>query len=485
MALNNNNDLPDDTDANAQTILSVLPVGALRRETLLTMLVFLAAAGLDAAVNWKTVGSTFGLSELNTETGETVVAVGFSFLTVLVWVFCGGVWAAGFRRAAGGVYLLALATIGYLIAPLASSMALERWVGLGFEPTLSFWQQAIGIVLLTMLVSLPGLLLCACEQRLISLWAKWSIRAELLELLRFRTDAGAVVKLRDTVAQDLQDRKRTKEADIAVVVEQIEQELNGIRARLAANAAADKNNPRLNKAARKSACDRERAMGLVKGVGAVLVVLATLAGSPARANPVDDLLQKSPTLLLLLDNTGGSPALEPAMLPHIERRAVEKLERLSIGASVIVFSVGDPRQIPEIKRWRVQSRITANGGTVTYLKHALHKHLEGFPARQHPDKHKESHLVQGWHDAAQLLNPKAETENAVLFVTDAMEFSSLANCYKACKLPKPTFQLNNTSIEMLGIGFGQSSRTTLAIFEEWKRYFAAAGVPNTQLLHVF
>ena len=485
MAILNTNNLPDDTDAHAHQILSILPVGALRKETLLTLLAFLGAAALDAAVNWRTVGSTISLNEFGAENGETVLAVGFSLLTVLAWLAVGAVFAAGFRRAALGVYLVVVSTIAYLIAPLASSLALERWASLGFDPsTLAFWQQAVGLALLTMLVSLPGLFLCACEQRLVALWSKWGIRADVLELVRLRTEASVILKTRDAVALNLQERKRSKEADIAAVVQQVEQDIDATRQSLAAEAKGQKYNVRLNKAARQSASDREHAIGLVKGFGVVLA-LALLTSAPAWANRGDDLMQKAPTLLILLDNTGGSPALEPSMIPHIEKWAFEKLVRLPLASSVIVFSVGDPKQIPEVKRWRVQSRITENGGTVIYLKHALHTYLQNFPARQHPENHKESHLIQGWFDAAQLLNRKADPENSVLFVTDALEFSPLANCYKACALPKPTFKLTNTDLLMLGIGFGQSSDKTLAIFEEWKKFFTAAGVPNTQLFHIF
>ena len=348
--------------------------------------------------------------------------------------------------------------------------------------------MTFGLCLFTILLSFPGLLLCAQEQRVIVLGKKWAIRAEAVALLAGRKAAYVTLDAQATGAQKLIERKVQREADVAAVLQMVEQEIEARRNHIAATAEAQLTDISLSKAERHHAWERVQAHGRIKTGGMGLTVLMMLtAGLPvwAAPAPVDDLLQRAPTLLILLDNSGGSPALEPSILAHVERRAAEKLDRLPLGASVIVFSVGDPKQIPEVKRWRVQARMTTHGMPVQALKKSLRTHLQGFPARQHPDAHKESHLIQGWFDAAQLLNPKADTENAVIFVTDAMEFSSLANCYKACKLPPPTFTLSNTSLEVLGIGFGQSSGKTLAIFEEWKKFFAAAGVPNTQLLHIF
>mgnify|MGYP001411252448 CR=1 FL=1 len=479
--------LPDHTDAHAKQILAALPLRHLWIQTSITGLLFLAFVALDAAINWKSVGSSFTLDEYGLDTGNTLVAAGFSLLTVLAWLLVGGIYAAGFRRTAGAAYALVMVIVGFLVAPVALPFIAERLASFGFDAA-PVWSQALGLCFFTILFSIPGLFLCMVEQRIAAIWNKWKVRAEVLGLLAARASASAALDVHASGAQKLIEQKRCRESDVAAVLQMVEQEIEGTRNQIAATAEIQHADMSLSKADRLHAWERVQAHGRVKTAGGVLVAaLLLLTSIPAWSapSPVDELLRHAPTLLVLLDNTGGSPALEPSILAQAEKSIQEKLARLPMGSSLIVFSVGDPKQIAELKRWRVQAKVTENGGPVAYLKARLHAHLLDFPARQHPEAHKESHLVQGWFDAAQLLNPKAETENAVIFVTDAMEFSPLANCYQACKLPKPTFTLPNTRLEMLGIGYSQSSAKTLAIWPVWKKFFAAAGIVNLQLLHMF
>jgi hypothetical protein len=479
----------DNTNARAEEIITALPARDLWIQTTMTSLFLLAFAGLDAVINWKSVGSSFTLDEYGLDTGNTVVAAGFSLLTVCAWLLVGGIYSVGFRRAVGAAYAFVMVIIGFLIIPVALPFVAERAAALGMD-TAPFWFQAFGLCLFTILLSLPGLFLCILEQRLARILHKWKIRAEAVALRAARRSAYLTLDLQSAGALNLIQRKVNRESAVAALLQMVKQEIEANRTHITATAAGQFADPSLSKTARLHAWEKIQAHARGK-VGAAVVLSALLAAASVPAataapSAVDALLARAPSLLVLLDNTGGSPALEPSILAQAEKSIQEKLARLPMGSSLIVFSVGDPKQIAELKRWRVQAKVTENGGPVAYLKARLHAHLLGFPARQHPAAHKESHLVQGWFDSAQLINVQADTENFVVFVTDAMEFSPLANCYQACKLPKPTFTLpTNTRLEMLGIGYGQSSAKTLAIWPEWKKFFAAAGIVNLQLLHMF
>ena len=482
---------PDQTDALGEQILTALPLRALRWRTFFVVLGFLGLLVFDAAINFNSIGASF-TNELG-EMVNPVLASAFSLLGAASWLCVGWLHMAKRKREAIAAYILVMVSGGFLSAPMAAPFVIERWASFGFiQP--NFLLMIVGLGLFTLLLSIPGLLLILQEQRLAELRKQWRIRGSVIELLRKRDAARAALETYATVNSTLKEHTTQSARIVDEVVLQVEREVEAIRMQQAATAERELTALTSSKGARLNARktldrykdDNDRMAGSMK---LVLWFLLLTAAAPtwAAPSPVEAMLERRPVLLLLLDNTFGSPALEPAMLPSIERRMQDRLERLPFGSEVIVFSVGDPKQIGEIRRWRVQARITDKGGPVSYLKPLLHAHLEGFPARQHPDKTKGgSHLIQGWFDAANLLNPKAETPNAVLFITDAIEFSPLANCYRDCRLPKPTFTLpQNTSIEILGIGHGQSSEKTLAIFAEWKKFFTAAGIPSMQLLHVF
>lgn len=494
---NSHDPMPDETDALGSQVLTALPLRALRRRTIFAGLGFLGLAIFDALLNFNTVGSSF-----SDELGQMVnplIACAFSLLSVSAWLFVGWLYMAGRHWEAIGAYVLVMVIVGFLSAPMAAPFVIERWASLGFiQP--NFVLMTLGMALFTVLLSIPGLLLILQEQRLAELRKCWRIRSSVVELLAKRAEARAMLQDYGTINSTLKEHTAQSARIVDEVVAQVKQEFEARRAETAAAAEREANNLSGSKASRLDARkkleryreeendrkDNDKMAGSMKLVGWFLLLLTAASPAWAAPSPVEAVNRK-PVLLLLLDNTFGSPALEPAMLPSIERRMQNRLERLPNGSQVIVFSVGDPKQIAEIRYFRVQARISDKGGPVSYLKPLLHSHLEGFPARQHPDKTKGgSHLIQGWFDAANLLNPKAETPNAVLFVTDAIEFSPLANCYRDCRLPKPSFTLpQNTSIEILGIGHGQSSEKTIALFAEWRKWFADAGIPSMQLLHVF
>lgn len=483
--------LLDQTDGLITQILVALPLRALRWRTALTLLGFFGLVLIDASLNWNTVGSSFAMNELGLETGNTLVAVAFSLLSVFAWLLVGCVWAAGYHQAARAAFGLVVLVVGFVSAPIVSPFVLERWMSVGF-PAPSPLLMLIGMGLFTLLLSIPGVLLCIEEQQLARLWKDWRIRESVIALQEKLAAARAILATRDAVEGNLREHKAQRERIVSEVVLQVEREIEAGREEQGKAAEAALADVTLSKGERHNAWkrlqrhrddnDKSRMAGGMK----LVLFFLLLTGSPAwAASPVEALLEKAPTLLIVLDNTLGSPALEPAYLPHIERFAQERLDRLQIGSSVVVFTVGDPRLPHEVKRWRVQTRITERGGTVGYLKQALHVYLQDFVGRQHPEKAKGSHLVLGWFDAANLLNDKADSENFVLFVTDAMEASPLGNCYRDCKLPTPTFSLKNTNFSMLGIGHGQSSEKTLAVFAAWEKFFKAAGIPKTHLLHVF
>lgn len=492
---NSHDPMPSDqTDALGEQILTALPLRALRWRTFFVVLGFLGLLVFDAAINFNSIGASF-TNELG-EMVNPVLASAFSLLGAASWLCVGWLHMAKRKREAIAAYILVMVSGGFLSAPMAAPFVIERWASLGIiQP--NFLLMIVGLGLFSLLLSIPGLLLILQEKSLVKILKHWRIRGSVVELLQKRDDARAALEGYGTADSTLREHRTQRERIVAEVVRQVEQEVEARRAETAAAAEREANNLSGSKASRLDARkkleryrednDKSKMTGSMKLVGWFLLLLTAAAPAWAAPSPVEAMLERRPVLLLLLDNSYASPALNPSMLPSIERRMHDKLERLPFGSKVIVFSVGNPKEIAEYREWRIQARITDKGGPVSYLKPLLHAHLEGFPARQHPDKSKGgSHLIQGWFDAANLLNPKAETPNAVLFVTDAIEFSALADCYRNCRLPKPTFTLPpNTSIEILGIGHGQSSERTIALFAEWRRFFAAAGIPSMQLLHVF
>ena len=96
----------------------------------------------------------------------------------------------------------------------------------------------------------------------------------------------------------------------------------------------------------------------------------------------------------------------------------------------------------------------------------------GFPKRVQGEEHGQSHLVGGLFDASKNINTKATQPNVIVMLSDLIEFSPIANCYKnrSCPLPSPTFRLDNTNFVALGVGQGLPSNHEMTIFASWEKF---------------
>lgn len=216
-----------------------------------------------------------------------------------------------------------------------------------------------------------------------------------------------------------------------------------------------------------------------------VLTLAALLIAPAFAAPPS--IEQAPAFILMLDNTGGSAALEPAILAEVEKVVEQELRALPVGSMVHIFTVGDPKQIQEMHRERIQTRASANGVPVNLMVAKVKQYLRDFAARQHPQKSEKSALVLGWFQAAQLVNMKASAPNSIVFVTDGLE-TEAANCYRmaTCNLPRARFTLPpDTRLHVLGFGLGQPSANVIALHEKWKAFFQQAGIADVRLWQAF
>ncbi len=150
-----------------------------------------------------------------------------------------------------------------------------------------------------------------------------------------------------------------------------------------------------------------------------------------------------------------------------------KLRSMPMGSVVIVNTVGDASLPPFMKRFRIQKITTVEGAAVDEIVYALRAIVLAFPKRVQGQQHGESHLIGGLYDASKNINSRASQPNIIVMLSDLVEFSPLANCYKnrSCPLPEPTFRLRNTNVIALGVGHGLPSDREMAVFASWERFF--------------
>ena len=195
------------------------------------------------------------------------------------------------------------------------------------------------------------------------------------------------------------------------------------------------------------------------------------------ADSTKDLLETAPVFQLLLDNSGSSPATDQSFVNSAWPIIESKVRSLPMGTVVIVNTVGDASLSPLMKRTRIQKVTTGEGAAVEDIVRSLKSIVLGFPKRVQGQEHGQSHLIGGFFDASKNLNINASTKNLIVALTDLIEFSSMANCYKdkACRLPKPAFKLDNTDLVALGVGRGLPSDREIAVFSSWGKFFSQTG----------
>lgn len=97
--------------------------------------------------------------------------------------------------------------------------------------------------------------------------------------------------------------------------------------------------------------------------------------------------------------------------------------------------------------------------------------------------HGTSNLLAGLYDSSKAINLNSD-RNIIIFISDLIENSPLANCYKTfpCRLPKPSFTLPGTELTVLGVGWGMPSDREMALVKVWEVYLSQVGLQKPAIL---
>lgn len=221
----------------------------------------------------------------------------------------------------------------------------------------------------------------------------------------------------------------------------------------------------------------QRYFRILAAVAAVVVCGFLSACERAHGAATSEVLAKAPVFQLLLDNSGSSPATDPNFMRSAWPLVEGRIRAMPLGTVVIVNTVGDASLPPLTLRTRLQKRADAEGAAVEEVVQSIRAVVLGFPKRVLAGAHGQSHLVGGVFDASKNINRSASGPNVIVMLSDLIEYSPLANCYKvkACPLPKPTFQLENTEVLALGVGRNLASDREMAVFSAWEKFLDQTG----------
>jgi von Willebrand factor type A domain len=231
---------------------------------------------------------------------------------------------------------------------------------------------------------------------------------------------------------------------------------------------------------------------IIASMVAMMGTPLTLTSSIAQVAPMtksEELLAKAPVLAILLDNSGSSPATQVEFIKEAVKLVDAKVRTQPLGTMVRIFTVGTAEAASMTFSTRILAKVTAEGATIELVAQKVREIVMGFPARiknGEIQEHGTSHLVAGLFDAERILNRKA-AKNTVIFLTDGVENSSLANCYKdaQCRLPKPQFDLTNTEVVMLGVGAGLPSNQEMAVIKSWENLLKLAKADPVVVRKIF
>ena len=155
------------------------------------------------------------------------------------------------------------------------------------------------------------------------------------------------------------------------------------------------------------------------------------------------------------------------------------IRELPMAGVVKIFTVGDASaQYVSPPPMRIQKKLTENGGPREYILEEARKIILGFPDQVKGGKileHGRSELVGGFNDASKLLNRRAK-DNVIVFVSDLIENSKHANCYRdtTCRLPSPTFSLEGAKIVVIGVGAGLPAKQGMTVATSWLEFLKKA-----------
>lgn len=205
-----------------------------------------------------------------------------------------------------------------------------------------------------------------------------------------------------------------------------------------------------------------------------LVLVSALISGGVMADP----LENAPVFELLLDKSEGSPATDADFLSAAWPSIEKKLRAMPLGSTVIVSSVGDSANLPMIWRTRLQAKATKDGAPMEMMVRGMKEVVLTFPARIKGKEDQKSHLIAGLFEASRNMNPQANPRNVIVFVSDMVEFSPLANCVppRPCKLPKANFRLDNTDLQIIGSAKHLQPAQAMAIIKAWEVFLRGAGV---------
>lgn len=211
-----------------------------------------------------------------------------------------------------------------------------------------------------------------------------------------------------------------------------------------------------------------------------------LLGATAHAATTAELLKNAPVFQLILDISGSSPATDDGFVKSAWPVVEGRLKMMPIGTTVIINTVGDASLTPLTMRTRIQQRQTTEGAPIDQVVLSIKNIVLSFPARMQSSAHGQTHMVGGFFDASRNLNKTSSTKNVILVLSDLIEYSPIANCYKekACTLPKPKFNLEGTEVLVLGVGRGLPSDREMALFASWEQFFQQTGA-NFELKKTF
>jgi hypothetical protein len=209
-------------------------------------------------------------------------------------------------------------------------------------------------------------------------------------------------------------------------------------------------------------------------------IAMALSHLSAMATTASDIIAKAPTMVIALDNSGSSPALSDVIVQAAWPEIEQAIKKLPLGAEVKIFTMGDA-SAPYVSTpgLRIQKKLTASGGSHDYVIDQVKRNVVGFPAQVRKGniaEHGISELIGGFHDAAKLLNKNSQ-ENQVFAISDLVENSTHANCYRdlKCKLPKPTFKMHSAKITVIGVGTGLNATRAMDVSKSWYDFFKATG----------
>lgn len=214
----------------------------------------------------------------------------------------------------------------------------------------------------------------------------------------------------------------------------------------------------------------------------MLLIMLFSQSASAQAPSTAQLIAAAPVLQILLDNSGSSPATDEQIIARAWPLIESKVRAMPPASIVIVHTVGTAELPPISLRLRIQQRRTSEGGTMNDVVQAIRTAVLSFPAKIKAGtvaQHGTSNLIAGLFDASRAINPASDS-NVIIFISDLIENSSLANCYTSfpCKLPKPEFSLPGTELIVLGVGWGLPANKEIALVKSWEQYLGKLGLPK-------